>query len=76
MVAFGAGIQKLQKACFEAIKERRLVLLTRRAKALALEGPRRMEFCARYGDRFTRQLLCGLAHSLVPLLTEKFRLAV
>ena len=76
VVAFGAGIQKLQGAFFDSTKERLLVLPTRRAKALPLGDPRRMAFCARCGDLCTRQLLCGLAHPLVPLLTEEFRLAV
>jgi hypothetical protein len=35
-----------------------------------------MAFFGRYGDRSVRQLLLGCAHSLVPLLSEEFQVAV
>jgi hypothetical protein len=35
-----------------------------------------MAFFGRYGDRGVRQLLLGCAHPLLPLLSEKFQVAV
>jgi hypothetical protein len=75
-LAFGLGIQKLQKACFDDIKRYRFSLITRCAQALPLDDPRRMAFTGRFGDKCTRQLLLGFAHSLVPLQSEDFRVAV
>jgi hypothetical protein len=52
--AFGLGIQKLQKACFGDIKRHRFALMTRRAQALPHDGPRRMAFFVRFGDKCVR----------------------
>jgi hypothetical protein len=43
-LVFGHGFQKLQKACFGNIKRRRFALITRRAKDLPNDDPRRMAF--------------------------------
>jgi hypothetical protein len=75
-LAFGLGIQKLQKACFDGIKRHRFALITRRAQVLPLDDPRRMAFFGRFGGKCVRQLLLGFAHPLVPLQSEKFRIAV
>jgi hypothetical protein len=66
-LAFGLGIQKLQKAYFEDIKRHRFTLITRRAQALTLDDPRRMAFFGRFCDKCARQLLLGFAQPLVPL---------
>jgi hypothetical protein len=66
-LAFGLGIQKLQKACFYDIKRHRFALIARRAQALPHDDQRRMAFFGRFGDRCARQLLLGFAHPLVPL---------
>ena len=75
-LSFGAGIQKLQKACFDDIKRLSFRHITRRAQALPYDDPRRMAFFGRYGDKSVRQLLLGCAHPLVPLLSEEFQVAV
>ena len=75
-LSFGAGIQKLQKACFDDIKRLRFRRITQRAQALPYDDPRRMAFFGRYGDKSVRQLLLGCAHPLVPLLSEEFQVAV
>jgi hypothetical protein len=75
-LAFGLGIQKLQKACFDDIKRHRFANITLRAQALPLDDPRRMAFFGRYGDKCVRQLFLGFAHNLVPLQSDEFRVAV
>ena len=63
-LSFRAGIQKLQKACFDDIKRLRFRRITQRAQALPYDDPRRMAFFGRYGDRSVRQILLGCAHPL------------
>jgi hypothetical protein len=75
-LAFGLGIQNLQRACFDDIKRHRFVLIARRAQALPLDDPRRMAFFGRFGDKCVRQLLLGFAHPLVLLQSEELCLAV
>jgi hypothetical protein len=72
----GGGVQKLQQACFGDIKRLRFRLINRIALALPLDDPRRMAFFGRHGDRGVRELLLGWAHHLVPLLSEKFQVAM
>ena len=75
-LAFGLGIQKLQKACFDDIRRHRFAEISRRAQALPRDDPRRMAFFGRFGDKCVGQLLLGFAHPLVPLQSEEFRVAV
>jgi hypothetical protein len=74
-LAYGLGIQKFQKACFDDIKCHRFAVISRRAKALPLDDPRRMAFFGRFSEKCARQLLLGFAHPLVPLKSEEFRVA-
>jgi hypothetical protein len=75
-LAFELGIQKFQMACFDDIKRHRFALITRGAQALPHDDPRRMAFFGRLGDKCVRQFILGLAHPLVPLQSEDFRVAV
>ena len=74
--AFGLGIQKLQKTCFDVIRRHRFAKISRRAQKLPLDDPRRMAFYGRFNDKGVRQLLLGFAHPLVPLQSEEFRVAL
>ena len=58
-LAFGLGIQKLQKASFDDIKRHRFADISRRAQKLPLDDPRRMAFFGRFNDKDVRQLLLG-----------------
>jgi hypothetical protein len=75
-LAFGLGIQTLQKACFDDIKRHRFSLISRRAQALTFDDPRRMAFFRRFGDKCVRQVLLEFTHPLVPFQSEEFRVAV
>jgi hypothetical protein len=75
-LAFGLGIQKSQKACFDDIKRHRFAVISRLAQALPLDDPRRMAFFGRFNEKCVRKLYLGFAHPLVPLQSEELRDAV